>query len=196
MQSSSGKRFFSMIVTLVCVVAAAVIFFQFVRPAYVETQVVRGEVISRENFVEEQAASIEAAQKLIEKYRSDTQVQDTVSRVLPSTPDVGGALYQLTAIASQYNVQVLSTTAQTPQLSIAARPASSTAASAVRPLGVATFQVKFNARYEDLKGMIEKLESNVRLMDVTAVSVAQGTAGAAGTLAVDLTVATYYQISN
>lgn len=195
MQTSAGKRLFSMVVTLVCLVAAAVVFFQFVRPAYSDTQAVRAEVISRQDFLDDQRASIEAAQKIIQKYQSDTQVQETVSRVLPATPDLGGALYQLTSIASQYNVQVLSTTAQTPQLSLAQAPktASSTPTSSVRPLGIATFQVKFNARYDDLKAMLEKLESNVRLMDITAVSVAPS--NVSGVLAVDLTVATYYQVS-
>lgn len=185
-----------MVVTLVSIVAAAVVFFEFVRPAYVETQAVRAEVISRQEFMEKQTASIEAAQKLIEKYRADGEVQDTVSRVLPSTPDVGGALYQLTSIASQYNIELLSTTAQTPQLAIAAPKNASSTGSGVRPLGIATFQVKFNARYDDLKPLLEKLESNVRLMDVTAIAITQGTAGPSGTLSVDLTVATYYQVTN
>lgn len=198
MQTSAGKRLFSMVVTLFCLVAAAVVFFQFVRPAYLETQTVRAEVISRQEFLEEQRASIESAQKLIERYRSDTQVQETVSRVLPATPDVGGALYQIASIAGQYNVQILSTTAQTPQLSLSAPSArsSSTATSAVRPLGIATFQVRFNARYDDLKPLLEKLESNVRLMDITAISVAPAATGSAGALSVDLTVATYYQVTN
>lgn len=186
-----------MVVTLICVIGAAIVFFQFVRPAYTETQTVRAEVISRQNFMEQQSASIEAAQRLIERFRSDTAVQETVSRVLPSTPDVGGALYQLVAIAGQYNVQIISTTAQTPQIAISApKTSSSSPTSAVRPLGIATFQVKFNARYDDLKPMLEKLESNVRLMDVTAISIAQGPATAPGQLTVDLTVATYYQVTN
>ncbi len=186
-----------MVVTLVCLMAAAIVFFQFVRPAYSETQVVRGEVISRQEFLDGQRASIEAAQKVIQRYQADPQVQETVSRVLPPTPDIGGALYQLTAIAGQYNVQIISTTAQTPQLSLAQAPsaATSTPSGSVRPLGIATFQVKFAARYEDLKPMLEKLESNVRLMDVTAISIAPGTTQGAP-LSVDLTVATYYQVSN
>lgn len=195
MQTSGGKRLFSMIVTLVCLVAALVVFFEFVRPAYTETQEVRAEVISRQNFLDEQEASIVAAQQVIEKYRSDTQVQDTVSRVLPATPDIGGALYQLNAIASQYNIVLLSTTAQTPQLSLATpgvQAATSTVAT-VRPLGIATFQVRFSARYEDLRPFLEKLESNVRLMDVTAIALTQAPSGT-GPLAVDMTVATYYQV--
>lgn len=191
MQQGS-KRLFSMVVTLVCVIAAFVIFFQFVRPAYLEAQDVRAQVIARENLLEAQSQAIEQVQQLIQKYRSDAAVQQTVSQVIPSKPEVGSALYQLASIASQYGIQFQSTTAQTPQLSIAAnaRAASSTVG-AVRPLGVATFQVRFVARYEDLKEFLGKIEGNVRIMDVTAISITQGTTP--GLLAVDLSVSTYYQ---
>ena len=185
-----------MVVTLVCVVAAFVIFFQFVRPAYSEAQLVRAEVISRQTFLEQQSKAIEQVQGLIEKYRADAATQETVSKVIPSTPDIGGALYQLTAIAQSYQISVQSTSAQTPQLSIANPPKASSTVGAVRPLGVATFQVKFATTYESLKAFIDKLETNVRLMDVTAINVVQTTPGAkADSLTVDLTVATYYQVS-
>ncbi len=183
-----------MVITLVCVVAAFVVFFQFVRPAYIEAQDVRAEVISRETFLEQQRAAVEQVQQLIDRYRADAQVQETVSRVLPSTPDVGGALYQISAIAQGFGIQVLSTTAQTPQLAIA-RPSGSASSTvgAVRPLGVATFQVKFASSYDNLKTFVERLENNVRLMDITAIAVTQ--APGATALDVDMTVATYYQLT-
>lgn len=184
-----------MVVTLVCVIAAFVIFFQFVRPAYLAAQEVRAEVISRENFLESQEAAVAQVQLLIEKYRSDEALHETVSRVIPSTPDVGGALYQLTAIAGTQNIPILSTSAQTPQLAIAKPGRSSSTVGVVRPLGIATFQVRYAARYEDIKAFIEKLESNVRLMDVTGVTVTQASGNAPGVLSVDMSVATYYQVS-
>lgn len=185
-----------MVVTLVCVVAAFVIFFSFVRPSYSDAQLVRAEVISRQTFLEQQSKAIEQVQALIEKYRADQATQETVSKVLPSTPDVGGALYQLTAIAQTYQIAIQSTSAQTPQLSIATPAKASSTVGAVRPLGVATFQVKFTTTYDNLKNFIDKLESNVRLMDITAVSVVQSTPGArADSLTVDLSVATYYQVA-
>ena len=185
-----------MVVTLLCVVAAFVVFFQLVRPAYIAAQEVRAEVISRENFLQSQEEAVAQVKQLIEKYRSDAALQENVSRVIPSKPDVGGALYQITAIAQVQNVQILSTTAQTPQLSIAkARARASSTVGVVRPLGIATFQVKFAARYDDVKAFIEKLENNVRLMDVTAVTVTQGAATAPGMLSVDMSVATYYQVT-
>jgi len=192
MQQGS-KRLFSMVVTLLCVLAAFVIFFQFVRPAYLEAQEVRAQVIARENLLEAQSEAVAQVKQLIEQYRSDTAVQETVSQVIPGKPEVGSALYQLSAIGSQYGIQFQSTSAQTPQLSIAAnaKAASSTVGS-VQPLGVATFQVRFVARYEDLKAFLEKVEGNVRLMDVTAISITQ-TPSAGGLLSVDMSVATYYQ---
>lgn len=186
-----------MIVTLVCVIAAFVIFLEFVRPAYSDAQVIRGEVISRQNFLAQQEAAVAEVQQLIEKYKADAEVQQTVSKVIPSKPDVGDALYQINAIAQGYGINILSTTAQTPQLSIA-KPAASASSTvgAVRPLGVATFQIRFSARYEDLKTFIDKLETNVRLMDITALNVTQPAAGTkSDALTVDLTIATYYQIS-
>lgn len=185
-----------MVVTLLCLVAAFVIFFQFIRPAYIEAQGVRAEVIARENLLDQQSAAIAEVRQLIEKYRADAAVQETVSQVIPGKPEVGGALYQLTAIASQYNISLQSTTANAPQLSLAnnARRASSTVG-AVRPLGVATFQVRFAASYNDLQEFLDRLENNVRIMDVTAIAITQ-TAGGNGQLSVDLTVATYYQVTD
>lgn len=185
-----------MVITLVCLVGAGIIFFQFVRPAYTEAQAVRADVIARQQFLEQQASAVQQVQSLIEKYKSDPAMQDTVSKVVPSTPDVGGALYQITAIAQSYGIQIISTTAQTPQLSIAPTPKSTSTVGAVRPLGVATFQVKFVTSYDNLKTFIQKLESNVRLMDVTAISVIQSVPGSrTDGLTVDLSVATYYQVT-
>ncbi len=121
-----------MVVTLVSVVAAFVVFFQFVRPAYSEAQDVRAEVISRQNFIEQQTAAVAQVQQLIDKYNADTGVQETVSKVIPSTPDVGGALYQLTSIAQGYGIQIISTTAQTPQLAIGSASKGTSTVGAVR----------------------------------------------------------------
>ena len=185
-----------MVLTLVALVAAFVIFFQFIRPAYQAAQEVRGEVIARENLLEQQTAAIAEVKKLIEKYRQDTVVQETVSQVIPGQPEVGSALYQLSAIAGQYGIQFQSTTAQTPQLSIAKNEKTAQTVGTVRPLGVATFQVRFTTTYDSLKSFLEKLESNVRIMDVTGITVTQaGASAGAGVLAVDLTVATYYQVT-
>lgn len=195
MQQGS-KRLFSMVVTILCLVVAFVIFFQFVRPAYLEAQDVRAEVIARENLLESQAAAIAEVRQLIEKYRADTAVQETVSQVIPGKPEVGSALYQLVALAAQYDIQFQSTSANTPQLSIANNePTATSSVGMVRPLGVATFQVRFSATYADLQEFLKKLENNVRIMDVTGISLSQVTGGN-GQIGVDLTVATYYQVTD
>ena len=192
MQQGS-KRLISMIITLFSLVGAFIIFFQLIRPAYIEAQDTRAEVIARQAFIDAQQEAVAEVQKLIEQFRSNGGAAQTVNEVLPDAPDVGGALYQLTSLARNNDVFIKSTTAQSPQISVSDNNKKNAAnVGIVRPLGVASFQVKAEARYEDIRSFLEKLEDNVRLMDVQSLALSEGNGGL---LDVDLTVATYYQLT-
>ena len=69
----------------------------------------------------------------------------------------------------------------------------SEAVSLTRPLGKLGLQVSFGGSYDNLKSFLEKLESNVRIFDITSVSIAPSGKLNQDLYKVDLKVVTYYQ---
>lgn len=186
----------SMIIALAFVIGSFIIFFQLIRPAYEEAQVVRSEVISREIFVNDQQEAITQVEQLIQSYQSEVGVQNSVSQALPQEPDFAGALYQLNGIAMGNGLTLQSFTVSAPALSTTRPVATSTAldsAALVLPIGSVTFQMKFSATYENIKAFLGNIENNVRLFDVQSVGVQPVGVGGQNLYTVDLAVMTYYQ---
>lgn len=193
------KRFVSMIIVLLLVVGAFVIFFQLIRPAYEEAQVIRSEIISREMFVNQQEDAIAEVQKLIASYQSEQGVQESVNQALPQAPDFAGALYQINGIGTGDGISLQSLAISAPTLSTTKPDARATSTTAVgtlvEPIGTLTFQLKFTGKYEDIKTFLGDLENNIRLFDVQSVAIQPaGPKAGANLFTVDMAVTTYYQV--
>lgn len=133
---------------------------------------------------------------------------------MPSGPNVAGALAQLYGIAADNGLVIqnivisppivqLQSKGQVLQAQVDAVNSGSalTSSQIKKPMGTLSLQITASGSYENFKNFLSQLETNIRIFDVTGVSITpplSGISGARGVSATSLTysvsVITYYQI--
>jgi hypothetical protein len=163
-----------MFLALLFLVAAFVVFFDLVQPAYNEEQTLRSQLIGETQSLSSEQALVAQAQNLINSYKNGSLAQDNVGVALPPGEDLAGALAQVEGIAQNDNVSITSIALSTPMLD-AASTQTDTAGSvpqAVKPLGSFTVSLVGSASYENLKSFLTQIETNIRIFDIKSLSLA------------------------
>jgi hypothetical protein len=170
----SAKRFVSMFLALFFLVAAFVVFFDLVQPAYVAVQSLRGQLAGETQLLNSEKTLVAQAQNLINSYKSGSSGQQNVSLAIPQGQDVAGALAQVEGIAQNDNVSLTSLGIGAPTLGGAPSPATAggagSASQAVKPLGSFTLNLSGSASYENLKNFLDQIETNIRIFDLQSLS--------------------------
>ncbi|MCR4328083.1 MAG: hypothetical protein NUV53_01030 [Patescibacteria group bacterium] len=195
------KRFLSLIVSLLLIAAAFVAFLNFIQPAYGEVQKLKSEVTTREEFVASQQEAVRKVQGLISAYNTQGELRGVINLTLPFEQDVAGALTQLAGLIQDSTLGGKSFTISTPDENGGApirdsKGNESKDLVSLHDLGRVVFVTRFSGSYDNIKNFFEKLELNVRVFDIIALSIAP-VASEKQTkqdiYEVDLQVMTYYQ---
>lgn len=171
---NSTSRFSGILLSLLLIVLAIIGFFEFVVPQYSSFMVLRGqEASTRALLANEQDLAVKAKAVLAD-YETQGSSTRAVEMALPAGPDSAGAITQLYGLASASGLAVQSvgvSLTSAPQAPAAANAGAPTAASLIRPYGSIVFQVSAMGSYESLKTFLQGLENNVRVFDVTSLSI-------------------------
>jgi hydrogenase maturation factor len=84
----NSKRFSSMILALLLVVAAFVMYFDLLSPAYAALQTEKGQELSNQQLLSNEKQIVTQVQSLISQYQNQTQSQQSASMALPTGPDL------------------------------------------------------------------------------------------------------------
>lgn len=199
------KRFLSMVLGLVLIVASLMVYFQFISSAYDEIQLIKSQKIGRGLLLQNEQLAIEKVQNLISEYQSQGQIQEKISLSLPATEDVGGGLAQIYGIAKNSGLALQSASISLlgirSQNSGAAAELGSGEKSASqfslqKPIGSVVFNVRLTGSYDGLKDFLKLLETNIRIFDVGIISISPvgvSTGVPSGTFNYDVSITTYYQ---
>ena len=159
-----------MLIALVLIVASFLLYFDFIAPAYVTVQALKGKVASGQQSLDVESKVITQAQNLIAQYKNETQTQQLLDIALPTGPDVVGALAQIYGLATANSITVQSVGVSTPSA-----PKVSTKANAsstlVEPLGSLTLQFTGGGSYENFKTFLGQLETNLRIFDLQSLTI-------------------------
>lgn len=201
------KRLSSIIIAALILAGALVVYFEFIIPAYANLQLVKGQEESEATLYSNEQQIVSKVKSLLVTYQSEASSSQSVAMALPVGPDVAGALAQVYGIATNANVSVQGTqiSTQAVQAVTTAATTVSTAAAAgsiVKPTGTVSFQITGTASYESFKSLLQGLETNIRIFDVTAISLQPAAVAGTKTQAANpdmfnytITVVTYYQAS-
>jgi len=199
------KRLSSIIIAALILAAALVVYFEFIVPAYTSLQLVKGQEESETTLYSNEQQVVSKVKSLLTTYQGDASSSQSVALALPVGPDISGALAQIYGIAANANATVQGTQISTQAVQAVAAPATTVGAAAatgaiVKPTGTASFQVAGSASYESFKSFLQGLETNIRIFDVTAISLQPAAIVATKTQAANadmfnytITVVTYYQ---
>ena len=201
--NQSSKRLFSVLLAFLFLMAAIVVFFDLVQPEYDVAKNLQAQQIGEQNYLTSQTATVKQVQTVMNAYRNDSQNSANVDLAMPSGEDVAGALAQIQGIAENTGITVTSISATPPQVKVAQTPAAAAATSTqlMKPLGSFTFTLAASGSYEQFKSFLQDLETNIRIFDVQAVTLQQGSAASVSgktpathdIFNYTVTVATYYQ---
>lgn len=192
----STKRFISLVLALVMMMAAFVVYIDLIKGAYDEVQSKKADILSRQELAASQRAIVEKVRRQIETYKGEEALTQNISLVLPLNPQIGEALTQINGLAK--------TNFLSPQLFLASAPVIKTLVpspsgqkekSLVRPIGIITLQLKFLGSYEQLKQFLSQLETNIRLIDIYSLSIQPVKTNRDNFYSFELMVATYYQVN-
>jgi Tfp pilus assembly protein PilO len=166
------KLFSSTLLSLLLLVVAAIAFFELVQPEYATLMVLKGKEASEQQFLANEQKLVTQAQSLLSSYQSQSPSAQAVNLAMPIGQNSAQAIAQLYGLATNSGlvIQSIGVSLQSaPQNS--ASTAASSASSLVTPKGSITFQVVSSGSYESLKTFLQGLESNVRIFDVTGISI-------------------------
>ena len=170
------KRFLSMILGVVFFVGSIVIYFQLIQPAYGETLKLKSTKASLQSFLDKEKQAIDTVKQLISDYNTKNEkIQQTVSLVLPTDPDVSGAVTQLYGLSQNNNLQFKDVKISVPGLSSASSQAkgldpSNLALALQRPIGTLSLSTVLVGSYDDFKEFLSQLQSNIRIFDIKTLS--------------------------
>lgn len=189
----SAKRLVGTVTSLVFITIALVLFFNFIMPIYREIEVSRSEAAARAQLLENQKRIVTQVENLASTYQEGIQLQDIVSSALPLNQEVSEALLQIAGIAQSNNMIPTAFTVTPPAATAAAARADVRKTSLLKATSALTIRVDLNGTYEDFKGFLKNIETNVRLFDVKQITLQPVAQSGQTRYSYSVTVATYYQ---
>jgi hypothetical protein len=187
------QRLFSFGIGIVLIVAALVLFFNFVQPAYSEAQALKAEKMSQDNFFLNQQNTLKQVQAAVAAYQGDGNPQTSANLALPSRKDEANVLNQVSVLSQNYQLAVQSITMTTPGAKATKAAKAGATASLTKPVGVMNMQLRAAGSYQNIKSFLSSLESNIRIMDVTGLVLTPVGKSNQDYYTLDVSVAAYYQ---
>jgi hypothetical protein len=175
-----SKRLYSLMIAGLILVAALLTYFELIVPAYGNLETVKGQEQSETTLYSNEKQIVSTAQSLLAAYQADASSSQSIALALPVGPDVAGALAQTYGIAANTGMTINGTAvviqavqATVPTAASVGSQIGNAAAtgSIVKPTGTVSLQLNATGSYEALKAFLQGMETNIRLFDVSAISI-------------------------
>ncbi|MFA5386347.1 MAG: type 4a pilus biogenesis protein PilO [Candidatus Paceibacterota bacterium] len=171
----------------VFIIGALVVFTSFIRPAYKTIAEKRAEVSSREKTIKEAQITFDQVQEMLSSYKNLGELQNKISLTLPQDQALASALYQLTNLASNNGVNIETVTVSEPPVVPAGEENT-----LMKGIGTVRFTLKAVGSYGALNDLLSKIETNVRIFDLSALKVERVNEKTSNSFNFDIGVDTYY----
>lgn len=154
---ASTKRSLSLIGSALLLISAITLYTNAIKPAYQNIQQLRASLIAKTNLFNEQKEIISRVKDLLNQYQSAAKLQETISLALPPDEAVASLFQQIFAIsqASGISIQSFGLTAE-----------------AIKSNGLGTLKLNLGLKgsYESVKAFLQAIETNIRVMDVSQLT--------------------------
>ena len=168
----TSKRFVSTALALSFLIAAFVVYVNFIQPTFAEVRQLRNELFTRESALRDQRSAIRQVQSLLMTYQQDSALVEAVSFALPDTEHSTVAAAQLKALAQNTGLTLKSAGITVGSVPLQGKIGTGQAGLLlVRPLGTLLFNMRLQGTYADFKNFLRAVETNVRVFDVNTVSI-------------------------
>jgi hypothetical protein len=164
------KRLVSTLFALLLLVIAAIAFFELVQPEYTNLMALKGQAVGEKQLLVNEQKIVAQVQSVLSTYQSQSSGTQAVNLAMPIGANNAEALAQLYGLATNSSLAVQSVGISLQNAPQSSGNASSSAA-LIKPKSSITFQLAANGSYEALKTFLQGLENNVRVFDVTGLSI-------------------------
>ena len=196
-----SKRLTSIIIAALIIAAALVVYFEFIVPTYTNLESEKGQVESEAAAYTNQSALVSQVKSLLTTYQNDASSSESVAMALPVGQNISGAVAQIYGIGSNTGVTLTDTALSVQAVqAVAPSTASGGTGSIIKPTGTLSFHIAGTGSYESIKNFLQGLATNIRIFNVTAVSLEPMVIPATKTqpanpdmFTYQITVVTYYQ---
>ncbi len=167
------KRLSSTLFGLLLLAVAAIAFFELVQPEYATLAALKGKAASEQQFLANEQKLVTQAQSVLSSYQSQSSATQAVNLAMPVGANNAEAIAQLYGLATNSGLamQSVGVSLQAVQSTDSTSAGTASAAALVKPKGTVTFQIAATGTYEALKTFLQGLENNVRVFDVTGLSI-------------------------
>ena len=189
---SSTRRLLSFVIACLFLFVALIVFLNFLRPAYHEAQVLKGQRVSLQNFISNQEATIAQVERVIKEYEGSQNPKEVVTMALPRAKNEAELLNQLSVLADKNALAIQNVNVNPPGSRAASRTGVSSS-TLVKPLNVISVQMRVAGSYLAFKSFLSAIETNLRIMDVGGIAVQPVGRSNQDFYNFDITVQSYYQ---
>ena len=191
---TSSRRILFVILSLLLIIAAAMVYSSFISHAYDDVVNLRGQIASQNEVSQKFQITFGQVQKLLADLQTAPDVKKTVSLILPTQRDVGYLVGQVTGLAEANGLTVS-------LLSTQILPVQPAQTQVVNSIGKMQADVQVAGSYAGFKSFLRQVQSNILLLDVSDIKIESTpgtvTAGKTNptTLNYTLSIVSYYQTS-
>lgn len=188
----------TLIILLILIIAIASVGLLFLKPGFSDIKTLKIRNAQKNDELIRKQMILAKIQSLKEKYEQAEEKIQKIYQVLPLKPDIPGIIVQLETLASENGILLEGISYSIPtKPSKTFRPQAKDEAKEkeVVVLQKVTFGLQLSGGYQAFKNFLAELESNLRLMDITDISLSSSwqKAEVTGTYAYNLSLTLYYQ---
>ncbi len=188
---ASTKRIYSFLLALLFLIASFFVYAVFLKPEYKKVNMLRGTLQSKKSVLDTQGKIALKVKELLAQYQGVANLQDTISLALPSSEDLSVLYNQLYAISADSNMFLKNIAVSAGALKVSQN------AITQGPFKTGTVQVavSLSGSYEDFRNFLNKIETNIRIMDTYTFSITPALGKSQNQFDFNVVILTYYQTS-
>lgn len=178
-----------MLASLILLIGAIFVYSTLLKPAYDEVNQLRGDLASKSEVLEDQKKVVAKVKELLSQTQTLESAKKAVSLVLPNREEYPTLINQLSSLARTDGL-----TLESINLSKSTFGRTISQSADKTPV-VSVLQASLSVKgpYQSLKNFIQKLETNIRVMDLKKITVIPGAEGSGDNFSYNLVVNVYYQ---
>lgn len=182
-----SQRLLFILLSVAFLIGAFIVYSNFIKPEYETISALRADLTAKSDTLVRYQESFTKLQNMLGG-QDVGQLEDSVSRILPGSPDFGYLSAQLVGFAKLNGLSVVLFTN-------ALEPIRTSDSKIIRSIGKIKTQLRIRGTYSGIQSYVRQLEDNLLIMDVTAFTAEvqkkqQETEG----LEYTLVVTSYYQV--
>ena len=172
--SRHNNRMFRTIISLVCLIAAGVIFFLFTQPKYDEVQNANAQIAQYDEALMRAAELQKLKQTLLSRYNTFNPVEiERLQKLLPDHVDNVRLILDLDSLAGKHGMALQNVAVSSAETTQSAQTAIGAVGASKQKYDSLTIKFMTQGTYQTFRSFLTDLEASLRIVDLVALSISR-----------------------